>query len=46
MKGAVSDALKKAAQTLGVGLYLARSEDAMYAESYAETAAPQPAAPR
>lgn len=29
MKGAVSDALKKAAQTLGVGLYLARSDDAM-----------------
>ena len=29
MKGAVSDALKKAAQTLGVGLYLARSEDAL-----------------
>jgi hypothetical protein len=43
MKGAVSDALKKAAQTLGVGLYLARSEDAMYAESYAEASAPQPA---
>lgn len=29
MKGAVSDALKKAAQTLGVGLYLARSEEAI-----------------
>jgi hypothetical protein len=28
-KGAVSDALKKAAQALGVGLYLARSEEAM-----------------
>jgi hypothetical protein len=28
-KGAVSDALKKAAQQLGVGLYLARSADAM-----------------
>lgn len=28
-KGAVSDALKKAAQTLGVGLYLARSEEAI-----------------
>lgn len=28
-KGAVSDALKKAAQSLGVGLYLARSEEAM-----------------
>jgi len=32
MKGAVSDALKKAAQTMGVGLYLARSEDAMEVE--------------
>jgi hypothetical protein len=32
MKGAVSDALKKAAQTLGVGLYLARSEEAMDVE--------------
>lgn len=32
-KGAVSDALKKAAQALGVGLYLARSEEALYAES-------------
>jgi hypothetical protein len=31
-KGAVSDALKKAAQQLGVGLYLARSADAMDAE--------------
>jgi hypothetical protein len=29
MKGAVSDALKKAAQTFGVGLYLARTEEAM-----------------
>lgn len=33
MKGAVSDALKKAAQSLGVGLYLARTEEAMEAES-------------
>jgi len=32
VKGAVSDALKKAVQTLGVGLYLARSEDAMEIE--------------
>lgn len=31
-KGAVSDALKKACQTLGVGLYLARSEEAIYAD--------------
>ena len=36
-KGAVSDALKKAAQTFGVGLYLARSEEAIDAESYYET---------
>jgi hypothetical protein len=35
MKGAVSDALKKAAQTLGVGLYLARSEEAMEIEAEA-----------
>ena len=32
VKGAVSDALKKAVQTLGVGLYLARSDDAMEIE--------------
>lgn len=36
MKGAVSDALKKAAQTLGVGLYLARTEEAMEAEDVRE----------
>jgi len=35
-KGAISDALKKAAQTLGVGLYLARSDDAIEAEQYLE----------
>jgi recombination DNA repair RAD52 pathway protein len=35
-KGAVSDALKKAAQALGVGLYLARSEEAMEIEAVAE----------
>lgn len=35
-KGAISDALKKAAQTLGVGLYLARSDDAIEAEQYME----------
>jgi hypothetical protein len=43
-KGAVSDALKKAAQQLGVGLYLARSADAMDAEealSFTEPAIPQ-----
>lgn len=33
VKGAVSDALKKAVQTLGIGLYLARSDDAMDIES-------------
>lgn len=32
-KGAVSDALKKAAQALGVGLYLARTEEAMSIEA-------------
>lgn len=31
-KGAISDALKKAAQAFGVGLYLARSDDAMEIE--------------
>jgi len=35
-KGAISDALKKAAQTLGVGLYLARSEDAIEIEQVIE----------
>ena len=35
MKGAVSDALKKAAQHFGVGLYLARSEESKHLE-YAE----------
>lgn len=39
MKGAVSDALKKAVQTLGIGLYLARSEEAMEVEVASE--APQ-----
>jgi hypothetical protein len=32
-KGAVSDALKKAAQQFGIGLYLARSEDALVLEA-------------
>lgn len=40
-KGAVSDALKKAASTLGVGLYLSREVDAMEAE--VAIAAPPPA---
>jgi hypothetical protein len=38
-KGAISDALKKAAQTLGVGLYLARSEDAMEIEQVIDSEA-------
>lgn len=41
MKGAVSDALKKAAQHFGVGLYLARSEESMSLE-YAQDTAEQP----
>lgn len=41
MKGAVSDALKKAAQSLGIGIYLARSEEALYLE-HAEEIADQP----
>lgn len=32
MKGAVSDSLKKAAQALGVGLYLARSDESLQLE--------------
>lgn len=45
-KGAVSDAFKKACQMLGVGLYLARTDDALYAEEayYAEEKQPQPPA--
>ena len=41
MKGAVSDALKKAAQHFGVGLYLARSEESRHLE-YAEEQAVSP----
>lgn len=45
-KGAISDALKKAAQTLGVGLYLARTDDAIEIEQViegtAQHVAPQP----
>lgn len=41
-KGAVSDAFKKACQTLGVGLYLARKEEAMDAEIEAEMPAIDP----
>lgn len=39
MKGAVSDALKKAAQTLGIGLYLSRSEEAMDIEAHIDASA-------
>lgn len=39
-KGAISDALKKAAQTLGIGLYLARTEDAMEIEQVIDAAQP------
>ena len=38
MKGAVSDALKKAAQHFGVGLYLARSEESKHLEHAEEQA--------
>lgn len=38
-KGAASDAFKKAAQTLGIGLYLARSEEAIEAEYASEASA-------
>jgi hypothetical protein len=43
VKGAVSDALKKAVQTLGIGLYLARSEDAMEIEQVMDAPAPSSA---
>jgi recombination DNA repair RAD52 pathway protein len=38
MKGAVSDALKKAAQHFGVGIYLARSEESMNLEAMEDMA--------
>ena len=41
MKGAVSDALKKAAQHLGVGLYLARSEESIALESGSDPISPE-----
>jgi recombination DNA repair RAD52 pathway protein len=41
-KGAMSDALKKAAQQLGVGLYLARDDAAMEIEASMETPPPDP----
>ncbi len=42
MKGAVSDALKKAAQTLGVALYLARSDEAIDVEEAIEASRVDP----
>jgi len=47
-KGAVSDALKKALQQIGLGLYLARTEDAIYADEAYEppTPAPEKQAPK
>lgn len=42
-KGAVSDALKKAAQQLGVALYLARSDEALNIEIEQEMAQSRPA---
>lgn len=45
-KGAISDALKKAAQTLGVGLYLARTDDAIEIEQVMEATAEVEAAPK
>lgn len=44
-KGAVSDATKKAAQSLGVGLELAREDDAMHYEQAAKEADQPKAAP-
>ena len=41
-KGAVSDALKKAAQQFGIGLYLARSEEALSLDEAEEAAANVP----
>ena len=45
VKGAVSDALKKAVQTLGICLYLARSEEAIEIEQAMEATAVAPLAP-
>jgi hypothetical protein len=45
VKGAVSDALKKAVQTLGIGLYLARSEEAMEIEQAIDASVSAPPAP-
>jgi hypothetical protein len=45
VKGAVSDALKKAVQTLGIGLYLARSEEAMEIEQAIDASISAPPLP-
>ena len=45
VKGAVSDALKKAVQTLGIGLYLARSEEAMEIEQAIDASVSAPPLP-
>lgn len=45
-KGAMSDALKKAVQQLGVGLYLARDVDALEIEEAMSVPAPDPVSPQ
>lgn len=45
VKGAVSDAFKKAVQTFGIGLYLARSEDAIEIEQVMDAEILRPAEP-
>lgn len=42
-KGAISDALKKAAQTMGIGLYLARTDEAMEIEQVIDASVNAPA---
>jgi hypothetical protein len=45
VKGAVSDAFKKAVQTFGIGLYLARSEDAIEIEQVMDAEILRPVEP-
>jgi hypothetical protein len=45
VKGAVSDAFKKAVQTFGIGLYLARSEDAIEIEQVMDAEVLRPVEP-
>jgi recombination DNA repair RAD52 pathway protein len=45
VKGAVSDAFKKAVQTFGIGLYLARSEDAIEIEQVMDAEISRPVEP-